>query len=327
MKTRDELVRVLADGAVHSGADLARELQCSRANVWKQIHQLEALGLEMTAIPGRGYRLEKPFEWLDPDRIRRDLAGSIDHVLVEVFSVIDSTNDHLHEKPLPEAGEMQAVLAEYQTGGRGRNGRKWLSPFGSGLCLSVSWLFPVMPPSLPALSLAAGVAVNRALAGVNPAGLGLKWPNDIVAAGGKLGGLLVDVQGESGGPIRVIVGVGINIDLPPRLSGELSGADGLPPVGLRQLTPDNEVSRNAMAAEIIGKLHAMLREFSESGFAGFVDEWRAYDCMQGKQVTVHIGQRAHTGRATGISEDGALLLDEQGEIRRVVSGEVTLRPA
>lgn len=326
MGIRDELVRLLADGAEHSGADLARALQCSRTNVWKQVHRLETLGLEMTAVPGRGYRLEQALELLDSDQIRRHLAAAVGPVSVEVLGVTDSTSERLRRKPLPGAGEMQAVLAEFQTGGRGRSGRKWLSPFGSGLCLSVSWLFPVMPPSLPALSLAAGVAVNRALVGAKPAGLGLKWPNDIVAAGGKLGGLLVDVQGESGGPIRVIIGVGINVDVSARLSGELSGVDGLPPIGLRQLTSGSEVSRNALAAEIMGELHSMLRQFLESGFADFADEWRSYDCMQGKEVTVRIGAQVYRGRAAGISDDGALLLDERGEIRRVISGDVTLRP-
>ncbi len=327
MGTREELARLLADGRVHSGAALARELGCSRTAVWKQLHQLQSIGLDMSSVPGRGYKLEAPLELLNPAAIRENLHESLNLESLDVLTVTDSTSERLRSMPSPEPGQMRAVLAEYQTGGRGRRGREWLSPFGSGLCLSVSWCFGVVPRDLPALSLASGVAVTRALRTLEPVGFGLKWPNDIVAGGGKLGGLLVDVQGESGGPISVIIGVGINFDVSVRLRSDLSPGEGLRPTGLRELVAEKQISRNAIAADIISEQHSMLVAFADTGFARFVDEWRSYDSMRGKQVTVRIGPEVFSGVAAGIGADGALLLKENGRTRQIVSGEVTLRPA
>ena len=114
----------------------------------------------------------------------------------------------------PAVGMWRGALAEYQTGGRGRRGRRWVSPFGTGLCLSISWCFASAPRDLPALSLAAGVGVTRALAAAGAAGITLKWPNDIMLTGRKLGGILVDVDGDSHGPLRAVVGVGLNLSAP-----------------------------------------------------------------------------------------------------------------
>jgi len=327
MGAKEELARLLADGSVHSGTALARELNCSRTAVWKQLHQLQSIGLEMSSVPGRGYKLEAPLELLDSAVIQKGLHPTVSLESLDVFSVTDSTSDRLRSMPPPDAGKMRVALAEYQTGGRGRRGREWLSPYGSGLCLSVNWSFAVVPANLPALSLASGVAVARVLDELGLDGLGLKWPNDIVVAGGKLGGLLVDVQGESGGPISVIIGVGINFEVSKKLRSDLSSGDSLPPTGLRQLAADKPISRNTIAANIIGEQYAMLTTFARAGFAPFADEWRRYDCMHGRQVTVRIGSEVLSGAAAGIGADGALLLNENGQTREIVSGEVTLRPA
>jgi BirA family biotin operon repressor/biotin-[acetyl-CoA-carboxylase] ligase len=326
MGSREELARMLADGGVHSGTDLARELGCSRTAIWKQLHQLQSIGLEMTSVPGRGYKLEAPLELLDPDAVRGALCRPSILESLDVYSVADSTSERLRSMPYPGTGKMRAVLAEFQTGGRGRRGREWLSPFGSGLCLSVSWSFAVVPRDLPALSLASGVAVTRALRKLDLDDVGLKWPNDIVAAGGKLGGLLVDVQGESGGPLSVIIGIGINFKVSKNLQRELASGDGLPPIGLHQLSAGKPLSRNSLAADIISEQHAMLTAFAGTGFESFADEWRSNDCMHGRQVTVRVGSEVLTGAAVGIGADGALLLQDKGQTHQIVSGEVTLRP-
>jgi BirA family biotin operon repressor/biotin-[acetyl-CoA-carboxylase] ligase len=327
MGIKQDLLHLLSDGGVHSGADLARELGCSRTAVWKQLHQLESVGLELNSAPGRGYELSAPLELLDPDAIRRGLNPSVNLGSLDVLGITDSTSERMRSMPLPEPGSYRAVIAEYQSGGRGRQGRQWLSPFGSGLCLSVDWCFDVVPKDLPALSLASGVAVIRALRRLQPKGLGLKWPNDIIAEGGKLGGLLVDVHGESGGPISVIIGLGINIEISEQLVTDLSREDGLPPTGLKKLVSGKQVSRNAVAADIISEFHEMLKTFAETGFEQFVDEWRASDRLHGEEVAVRIGTKMHRGAAAGISPNGALLLIENGQTREIVSGEVTLRPA
>ncbi len=327
MGIREELVALLADGEVHSGAAIARIMDCSRTTVWKQFRQLQNLGLEISAMPGRGYRLIRPIELLDRSLLLEYVSPGVAATLeaLEVFGVIDSTSERLRSAAAPGPERMSVVLAEYQTGGRGRRGRRWLSPYGSGLCLSVSWCFSVVPPALSALSLAAGVAIHRALAVFEPADLGLKWPNDIIAGRRKLGGLLVDVEGESQGPIKVVIGVGINIDVSEGLDNELANEVGLPPAGLRELISSGDVSRNTVAASVINELHAVLVEFSRSGFETFVDEWQRYDSLRGEPVSVRIGARTHDGIASGIAADGTLLLEANGETISVLSGDVSLR--
>ena len=325
MGTREELIDLLADGTLQSGENLARTLNCSRTAVWKQLHQLTSLGLDIDAVPGQGYKLCRSVELLSRDLILKSLAPDVADQIdsLALYSVTDSTSDRLRDSPSPDPGRMRVALAEYQTGGRGRRGRNWLSPFGSGLCLSVSWCFTVTPPDMPALGLAAGVAIMRALAPINAASLGLKWPNDIVA-NGKLGGLLVEVQGESEGPITAIVGVGMNVDVSDKLMAEVTEENGLPPVGLRELVPDRIISRNDLAARIIVQLHAALLAFNENGFARFSNEWRDFDRLIGKPITVQIGSEALTGVARGIADNGALLLETKGQVRPVISGEVTV---
>jgi BirA family biotin operon repressor/biotin-[acetyl-CoA-carboxylase] ligase len=327
MGIREELVALLADGEVHSGAAIARTMDCSRTTVWKQLRQLQNLGLEISAMPGRGYRLIRPIELLDRSLLKEYMNPGVAAALeaLEVFGVIDSTSEQLRLAAAPGSERLRVALAEYQTGGRGRRGRRWLSPYGSGLCLSVSWCFSVVPPALSALSLAAGVAIHRALAVFEPADLGLKWPNDIVAGRRKLGGLLVDVEGESLGPIKVVIGVGINIDVSDGLDNALAHEVGLAPAGLRELISSGDVSRNAVAANVINELHAVLVEFTRTGFESFIDEWQRYDSLRGAPVSVRTGARTRDGIASGIAADGTLLLETDGETISVMSGDVTLR--
>jgi BirA family biotin operon repressor/biotin-[acetyl-CoA-carboxylase] ligase len=327
MGIREELVALLADGEVHSGAAIAQLMHCSRTTVWKQLRQLQNLGLEIAAMPGRGYRLLRPIELLDRALMLQHMnAGAVTNLeALDVFGVIDSTSERLRAAAAPGPERLRVVLAEYQTGGRGRRGRRWLSPYGSGLCLSVSWCFSAVPPALSALSLAAGVAVQRALVVYRPVGLGLKWPNDIIAGGRKLGGLLVDVEGESQGPIKAVIGVGINIDVSDQLENELATDLGLQPAGLREFVPSADVSRNVVAANIINQLYAALDEFARTGFASFVDEWKRFDSLRGESVSVQIGARTYEGIASGIADDGALLLRANGKTMNVVSGEVSVR--
>lgn len=327
MGIREELVALLADGELHSGAAIARLMHCSRTTVWKQLRQLQNLGLEIAAMPGRGYRLLRPIELLDRTLLLQHMnAEAVTNLeALDVFGVIDSTSERLRAAAAPGPERLRVVLAEYQTGGRGRRGRRWLSPYGSGLCLSVSWCFSAVPPALSALSLAAGVAVQRALVVYRPVGLGLKWPNDIIAGGRKLGGLLVDVEGESQGPIKAVIGVGINIDVSDQLDNELATEPGLRPAGLREFVPSADVSRNVVAANIINQLYAALDEFARTGFESFVDEWKRFDSLRGESVSVQIGARTYEGIASGIADDGALLLRANGKTMNVVSGEVSVR--
>lgn len=330
---RAALIAALADGAVHSGTDLAQRLACSRTAIWKHLNELKAVGLQIDARPGIGYQLAQRLELLDRDVILRGLSMQSSAALgcLELHDVIESTSERLRELPSPSPGRFDAVLAEYQLGGRGRRGRQWLSPFGSGLCLSVNRCFENTPDALSALSLAVGVGVCRVLRDDMTTQIGLKWPNDIVAGNSKLGGLLIDVQGEADGPIAVIVGIGLNFDVSGSMTEQVASTGGLPPIGLRELVREvdpsgPDVSRNDLAARLINAMYTVLTEFEQHGFAPFVDEWCRYDWLANRSVVAQIGQRSITGTARGIAKDGALLIDVNGELQRLVSGEVSLRP-
>jgi len=325
---RSALIAALADGTVHSGTDLARRLACSRTAVWKHLNELKTVGLEIDAQRGTGYRLRKPLELLDETVIRRGLRPGVSAAInrFEIHDNIESTSERLRGLPSPPADRFDVVLAEYQTGGRGRRGRQWLSPFGSGLCLSVNWWLERVPAALSALSLVVGVGVCRALNEDAAQPVALKWPNDVVAGDGKLGGLLVDVQGEADGPIAVVIGIGLNIDVSAETVSRVANAGGLPPVGLRGLSPVSDPSRNRLAAQIINEMHVVLSEFGQSGFGVFADEWRRYDWLADRPVTVQTGRQMRSGTARGIADDGALLVEIDGQTERLVAGEISLRP-
>lgn len=325
MSGRLELLRLLADGALHSGEELAATLAISRAAVWKRLQRLNAWGIALEARPGSGYRLEAPIDLLDAANIRSRLPPAAAERLrhLEVHESLASTSDRLLEAGNLPPGRFDACLAEYQSAGRGRRGRRWNAPFASGLCLSVNWSYCDGAGPLGALSLAAGVAALRALRRLGFAQLSLKWPNDIVHSDGKLGGILIDLRGEAAGPAHVVVGIGINVRL-PRSAGEELRADGVEVTDLAALGAPP--ARNELAAVLIAEQVQALLEFGARGMAAFADEWQAADVLAGRQVAVLHGGRTLDGLALGVDHDGALLLAIDGGRRRILSGEVSIRP-
>lgn len=326
MTRRAELLRLLADGGLHSGEELAGALSVSRAAVWKQLHQLGEVGIALEARSGQGYRLEQPLDLLDAAAIRRALPQwPADRLRrLEVLEETGSTSDRLLAVTDLPPGRFDACLAEFQTAGRGRRGRHWIAPYASGLCLSVSWHFREAPAALSALSLAAGVAVLRALSRLGVPGLALKWPNDIVRGGRKLGGVLIDLRGEAAGPAYVVVGVGINVRLPPATLAAIA-AGGFEATDLASL--GSRVPRSGVAAALVAELALMLEEFGARGMAAFADEWRAADSLADRRVRVLQDGREFEGLARGVDADGALLVEAPGGQRRVLSGEVSVRSA
>ena len=325
MSARIELLRLMADGALHSGEELAAALSVSRAAVWKRLQQLAEWGIVLEALPGRGYRLEAPIDLLEATRIRAALPpvarDSLRHL--EVHETLASTSDRLLAIDDLPPGRFDACLAEFQSAGRGRRGRHWVAPFASGLCLSLNWSYPDAPATLAALSLAAGVAALRALGRLGVSGLALKWPNDIVQEDRKLGGILVDLRSEAAGPAYVVVGIGINVRLPVSARERLA-IEGVRAVDLATL--GEPPPRNALAAALIAELSTALVEYGARGMSAFADEWRDSDALAGRTVAVLHGGQKLEGCARGVDDDGALLLEIDGVPRRIVSGEVSVRP-
>jgi BirA family biotin operon repressor/biotin-[acetyl-CoA-carboxylase] ligase len=318
------LLRRLADGRFHSGEALAQALGVSRAAVWKQLKQLQNLpGIQIHAVRGRGYRLAQPLTMLDEAEMREGL-GDITRYLtaLELFPELESTNAHLMAQRPPPAGRGHACLAEYQSAGRGRRGRPWVSGFGQNLSLSLAWTFDQPMAALAGLSLAAGVAVAGALRQAGVTGHGLKWPNDLYLDDRKLAGILVEASGESSGPTRVVVGVGINLAMDASIA---SGID-QPWADLRQQL-GSPPPRNRVAGLLIRELVSTCLRYGEEGLAPFLEEWQRHDLHLGREVTLRQGEQSIPGRYVGLAEDGALLLETAEGRRAFQGGEVSLRPA
>ncbi|MBT8421715.1 MAG: biotin--[acetyl-CoA-carboxylase] ligase [Gammaproteobacteria bacterium] len=323
--TPQKLLGLLADGQVHSGTALAEQLGVTRAAVWKCMQQLESLGVGVAADAGKGYQLEQPVELLDAAAIRaavaEDIADCIDSI--DVLWSTESTNDHLLQSASVAPGRSRACIAEFQTAGRGRRGREWLAPAGAGICLSLSWAFQSSPPQLACLGLVAGVAILRAIQTAGVTGAQLKWPNDVVVDGRKLAGILIDVKGEAGGPLQVVVGVGLNISLPAATRDEILAAGGIAPVSLQEAGA--VAGRNAVAAALVVELHRALDEFAMRGFAALADEWRSADYLHGRQVMIELDGERIEGVVRGIASDGRLQLNTAAGIQHFTTGDVSVR--
>jgi BirA family biotin operon repressor/biotin-[acetyl-CoA-carboxylase] ligase len=320
------VVERLADGRFHSGEDIARALGVSRSAVWKSLRAVRALGLEVHAVTRKGYRLAQPLELLDERAIRAHLTKDALRRIgaCAVHDTVESTNTLLAAAPAGDTGRARVCLAEFQTAGRGRRGRRWLMPYAAGLCLSVSWTFGETPRQLSALGLAIGVAVLRALRRLQSAPVLLKWPNDIWFEGRKLGGILLELQAEAAGPAYVVVGLGLNYRLPAASRREIE-ATGTQVAEICELFTGAPPGRNELAAALIEDMVAALEEFERSGFAPFYKEWRDADALAGRTVTAIKGSGMQGGIARGIDEEGALLLEYRGRVIKIVSGEVSMR--
>jgi BirA family biotin operon repressor/biotin-[acetyl-CoA-carboxylase] ligase len=319
------LLVLLVDGELHSGEWLAKKLNVSRAAVWKGVDRLRGMGLEVQALPRRGYRLSNRVELLDGQRIRAEIAerriGKLRNL--ELLFDVDSTNTRLLAAAPPPSGSADACLCEMQLAGRGRRGRRWIAPFGSGVALSVAWTFPDGARTLPALSLAVGVAVARALVRAGAVGISLKWPNDIWFQDRKIGGVLIELRAEGGGPAHVVIGIGVNAVLSAAARAEIE-ADGARVAAVADACAAAP-SRNLVAGAILDRLLSMLGQFEREGFAAFRNDWMALDALCGRPAEVLLADAVVIGTARGVDEEGALLLETGDRVQRFVSGEVSLR--
>lgn len=319
------LLQRLADGPV-SGDVLAGEAGLTRAAVWKRIQALREAGIAIDAAPGRGYRLAQPLDLLDVDAIRAALPASARTGLaaLEAAWALDSTNSELLRRETPARG-CAVLLAERQTGGRGRRGRDWASPLAAHLYLSLARRFEGGLARLGGLSLVAGIAACEALQGAGFSQLQLKWPNDLVVVedGGlrKLGGLLVEGGGEAGGAARAVVGLGVNVRMPAAFARAIDQ----PWTQLAALAPAPP-DRNQLAATLLEALLPAFDLFDAQGLSPFLPRYAALDALAGRLVRVHDAARSWDAQALGIADDGALRVrDDVGEIRLVHAGDVSVR--
>ncbi len=320
---------LLADGRLHSGARLAGALGVSRTAIWNDVADLRSRGIPVLSVDRRGYQLEHPVELLDVRGLRAAAAaaGLALPADTAVEFELESTNERLYAAPPPAPGEPRLLFAELQTAGRGRRGRSWLAPFGAGLTFSIAWTFAETPAGLSALSLATGVCVARALRTLGATRVELKWPNDIVFEHRKLGGILAQLRAEAAGPACVVVGLGLNLQLPASTRRALLEPDVTPVADLAEAWDGTAPARADVAARVAGEMLAGLALFARSGFAPFAAEWSRLDSLRDAAVTLRRHDGTVDGLARGADVDGALLFDRGGTVERVHAGEVSLRRA
>lgn len=233
---------------------------------------------------------------------------------------IDSSNALALREPVPERG-CRVFLCERQTAGRGSRGRVWQSPLAAHLYLTVSRRFAGGIAALQGLSLAVAVAVTQALHQLGYARVGVKWPNDLLVDGKKLGGILIEVGSDAAGPVRAAIGLGVNVAMPADVGAVIDQ----PWCDLAQLSGGQPPSRNCVCAAVLDHLLPALARFEATGLAGFLPTWRDFDVLAGQPVAVRVNGRSRSGRALGVAADGALRLDIAGEEVRYHSGEASLR--
>ena len=319
-----DLIRCLSDGEFHSGAGIGLVLGVSRAAVWKQVQKVNALGLSVESVKGRGYRIVGGLDLLDKlliDTAINQVARSCVY-RIDILHSVESTNSYIMEHGTDNGGNI--CLAEQQTAGRGRRGRTWASPYGKNLYLSCSWVFESGAAVLEGLSLAVGVALVRALETCNLGGVGLKWPNDLLWRGRKVAGVLLEVSGDATGHCQLVVGIGLNVSMSLRDADQITQ----PWVDLKEIALANDVplpTRNNIAAEVLNQLLPLLRDYAEEGFSAWRDDWMSLDAYRGREVRLTSGIKDEIGVARGVDSGGALLLERAGKIKKFSGGELSLR--
>lgn len=311
------LLKLLKDGNFHSGQALGHALGVSRSAVWKQLQQLEAeLSLEIHKIRGRGYRLANPISLLDKDEISS--AGFCPDWSTLIFDSIDSTNaealrsiERGHAMPV-------LVLAERQTAGRGRRGRKWISPFAENVYYSLVLRVEGGMRQLEGLSLLVGLAVMQTLREVGVKSAGLKWPNDILVGQRKIAGVLLELVGDPADVCHVVIGVGINVNMQAAPEVDQLWTSVRLETGVLS-------DRNDLIARLNRTLDHYLSVHQKSGFPAVQAEWEQNHLWHGRAVTLLAGANNVEGVVLGVDAQGALRLQVGAEENVFSGGELSLR--
>ncbi|AEX03301.1 bifunctional biotin--[acetyl-CoA-carboxylase] ligase/biotin operon repressor BirA [Klebsiella michiganensis] len=310
------LISILADAEFHSGEQLGERLGMSRAAINKHIQTLRDWGVDVFTVPGKGYSLPEPIQLLDEEQIARQ----IEHGRVTVLPVIDSTNQYLLDR-LSELQSGDACVAEYQQAGRGRRGRKWFSPFGSNLYLSMYWRLEQGPAAAIGLSLVIGIVIAEVLQSLGADKVRVKWPNDLYLQDRKLSGILVELTGKTGDAAQIVSGAGINLMM-RRVESDVvnQGWISLQEAGI-------SIDRNTLAACLIKELRAGFKLFENEGLAPYLTRWEKLDNFINRPVKLIIGDKEIFGISRGIDAQGALLLEQDGVVKPWIGGEISLRSA
>lgn len=308
------LINILADGAFHSGEQLGEAFGMSRAAINKHIQTIREWGLDVFTVPGKGYSLPAPIQLLNEQAILSYLpAGQ-----VTVLPVVDSTNQYLLDR-ITELKSGDACVAEYQHAGRGRRGRQWVSPFGTNLYLSMFWRLEQGPAAAMGLSLVVGIVMAEVLRKLGAEQVRVKWPNDLYLNDKKLAGILVELTGKTGDAAQLVIGAGINLTMRESITNAINQDW----INLQEAGVN--IDRNKLTAELLSELRLAVVKFENEGLSAFISRWREMDNYLDRPVKLIIGNQEIFGIARGIDQQGALLLEQNGNVKPYIGGEISLR--
>ncbi|AIR69732.1 bifunctional biotin--[acetyl-CoA-carboxylase] ligase/biotin operon repressor BirA [Dickeya fangzhongdai] len=309
-----KLISILSDGEFYSGEYLGELMGMSRAAINKHIQTIREWGLDVFTVTGKGYALSAPIQLLDAEKIRSQIqTGNI-----AVLPVIDSTNQYLLDR-LDSVSSGDACIAEYQQAGRGRRGRKWFSPFGSNLYLSLYWRLEQGPAAAVGVSLVIGIIMAEVLHHLGAEGVRVKWPNDLYLNDKKLAGILVELNGRTGDAAHLVIGAGINLRM------NSSGSTVIDQGWINLQEAGIDIDRNMLAVKLVTELRTALAIYEQQGLAPFISRWNNLDNFYNRAVKLIVGNREIKGIDKGIDSQGALLLEQDGEIQSYIGGEISLR--
>ncbi|RYV02459.1 biotin--[acetyl-CoA-carboxylase] synthetase [Shewanella sp. OPT22] len=296
-----------------SGEALAKQLDVSRATISNHVDALEQAGVGIYSVKGKGYKLEKPVPLIDGDSLVHQIDDRCFY-----FDEIDSTNSFI----LKHAEELKSgdiCIAEYQSAGRGRRGRKWASPYGSHLYASMLWQFPQGMAQAMGLSLVVGCSLASVLKKLGLDDVAVKWPNDVYLEGKKLAGILVEMSGQADGECNVVIGIGVNLSMPTTAAEQIDQpwAD----IVSQQALPD----KTEFAIALHQQLKADIQQFEQSGLSAFIERWQKVDLYCDQPIKLLMADNVTEGICRGIDTQGALLLEVDGEVKAFVGGEISVR--
>ncbi|MGL4714146.1 MAG: bifunctional biotin--[acetyl-CoA-carboxylase] ligase/biotin operon repressor BirA [Shewanella sp.] len=308
-----QILALLSSGQFVSGEQLANELEISRAAVNKHIDTLAAYGVSIYSVKGRGYKLANPISLIDASR----LVQSIDSRCF-YFDEIASTNGFM----LSHTAELKSgdvCVAEYQSAGRGRRGRTWVSPYGHHLYFSLFWTFPQGMAQAMGLSLVVACTLVEVLKSFGVENIGVKWPNDIYVDNKKLAGILIEMSRQTDSECQLIIGVGINM----AMSEEQGKGIDQPWSDLSELVcmPD----KTALVIALQKQLKRDIQLFEREGLGAFQARWQTVDLFYGRDIRLLMGEKSVDGICRGIDEQGAVLLETVDGVQTFIGGEISLR--
>lgn len=324
MQVAYDLIQLLKDGRFHSGTVLAQKLRVGRTSIWKAVEVLRNLGVAIDAVKGRGYRLTHVLELLNRSQILNAMDSAIAHQIhqLTIVPVVTSTNDYLWSQLSYGQKPFSICLSEAQTQGKGRQGKKWQSPFGKNLYLSIYGCCSV-DRQLSGMSLMVAMTVLKTISKFStvPEGMGIKWPNDILFQGKKVAGILIETQrvaGQETDQMHYVIGIGINIGLKETSSQEQDWAD-------FQSILHSPPSRNEFSAQLISQIILDLNLFTQDGFDSFHQCWAQYDLLKNQKIMIQTPHTSEIGQYCGINKRGELLVDVNGQLKAMTYGDVSVR--